>query len=144
MHAARIVPDHSSESAVRVRSRVRPTGQANLCRRIAHLLANHPWLHAREAFSRVDFLDTIQVAGPVEHDRRVAALSGQTRPAAARENRHSELFTYADRSYNVLNRFRSHNSEWYLPVVRTVHRIKCPCAGIERYFTLHDGFQLGC
>jgi hypothetical protein len=75
MDTARIVSNHSAKRAVGVRCRIRSPGQTKWSRRIAQLIANDSWLHARKSLRGIDFQDSIKVSAPINHNGSVAALA---------------------------------------------------------------------
>src|SRR5581483_1113605 len=78
---AGVVSDHSAERTMIVRLWIGPEGQAVRLCGVAQRVANRPGKNARETTMRVELDDPVHVLAEVEHHRRIAALSGETRPA---------------------------------------------------------------
>src|SRR5207248_9059914 len=92
MPAAGVVAEHPAERAVRVRGRIRPEGEAMpLGRDAAQVVEDAARLYARDAAAGVDLEDVVEVLREVDQHRRVAALAGEARAAAAEDDRRPVL-----------------------------------------------------
>ena len=103
MDAARIVSNHSAKRAVRVGRRIGPPSQTQRRRSLAQLIADNAGLYPRKTLLGVNFENVIQVPAPVHHDRCVAALAAQARPAATRKDWRTKIPANGNRSQNVRN-----------------------------------------
>src|SRR5207248_512041 len=108
----------------------------------AEVVEDHARLHARDAPLRVDLQDPVQVLGEVEDDGDVRCLAGETRAAAARENRDIVRAADLDGGDDVLDRARDDDADRHLAVVRAAGRIERPRARAEPHLALDDRCEL--
>src|SRR5919201_7367 len=80
--------------------------------------------------------NVIHILRKVDHDRNVAALSCETRSAAAAEDRHLEFPTGCNSSHHVIGISWNNNSHRDLAVDREIGRIKRAACGIEAHLAL--------
>jgi hypothetical protein len=104
MDSARVVADHAADSAVLVRRRIGSERQSIMGRRSAQRIERRAWLDARAPTIGIDFEDAVHVFRKVEYDARVAALAGQTRPAASTENRRTVGAARFERVHHIFRR----------------------------------------
>ena len=131
MHAAGVVADHSAERAMRVRRGIRAERELVLLGLGAEIVEHDAGLDARELANGIELDHTIHVLREVEDDGDVAALAGQARPAAARENRRTELARQGHGRDHVIGAFRNDDADRNLPVVRRIGRVERARAVVE-------------
>ena len=139
--AAGIVSQHPPERTVRVRGRIWAPRQPMGLGSVSEVIANRSRLNARVFLTRIQLNDVVQILAPVDDNGNIAALTGDARTAATRENWCAEP---AARSYcpnNIFKRFRNDDRDGYLPVIGCVHRIHAPAAGIKSDFTVNTPAQ---
>jgi hypothetical protein len=89
------------------------------------MIENTARLHTAEAAVGVDIEHAVHVLRKVHDHRDIAALAGQTRPGAARENRRTMGPRQSHSGFDVLRMARNHHAYRYLPIIRSV-------GGVER------------
>ena len=98
-------------------------------------------LHPREFPIRIDFEDLVHVLREIEHYRDVAALPGQARTGAARQNRRTVLFARRNRGNHISGIARYHQANRNLAVIGTIGRVESTAATIEPHFPAHSALQ---
>src|SRR3546814_1248282 len=86
MDTAAVVADHAAERVAAVGRRIGAEGQMMLLRRVAQRVEAAARLHASEPLLRVERHDPVEMAGEVDHACYVAALPGEARAAASRDD----------------------------------------------------------
>ena len=126
---------------MRVGRGVGTEGESELRHRGAKLVEHEAGLHACPSFLRIDLEHAVQMFGEVDDDGDVAALTGERRAAAARENRRAEPAGDLDRRDDVFLGFRNDDADGNLTIVRSVGRIQCARAVVETDLTGYRGSQ---
>ena len=96
MHAAGVIADHAAKSAAAVRGWIRAEGEVMFFGGVAEMVEHDTGLHAGDAADRINFENPRHVLGEIEHDRDVAALSGERCASAAAKKRGAELAAEGD------------------------------------------------
>ncbi len=143
VNAARVVADHPADGAMVMRGRVGPKGEPMRLRRLPHTIEHNSRPRRRESFLRIDRDELVKIFRHVHHDRDVAALSGQARAAAARQNGRAMAPRGQDNLGDVLHIARDHDADRHLAIVRTIGRVKRATAIIKADFAADFGAQLG-
>src|ERR1041384_4302311 len=86
MNAARIVTDHSSERAMIVRRGIWTEGEMIAFRRIAEIVEYDAGLDAGALLGAIEIEKAMHVLGQIHDPPDVTALTGETDPAAPRQN----------------------------------------------------------
>ena len=131
MHAAGVVADHAAERAAVVSGRVRRESQMMFLGGVAQVVKNHSGLHPGGALPGIDFHDVIHVAGEIEYQGDVAALSGERSSAAAAEQRSAVLARERDGGDDVIGVTGKNHADRDLAIVGAVGGVEGAAAGIE-------------
>jgi hypothetical protein len=97
----------------------------------AQIIKHDAGFDAGNAADRIDFENTRHVLRKIEHDRRVAALSGERRAASASEQRGVVVAAQGHGSENVFFIARNYDADGNLAIVRSVGGIEGAASGIE-------------
>jgi hypothetical protein len=115
---------------------------------VAKRVEDNTGLHPREFPIRIDFEDLVHVLREIEHYRDVAALPGQARTGAARQNGSPVLFARRNRGNHIFGIARYHQADRNLAVIGTVRCVESAAAAIETDFPAHGAlqfsFKIGC
>jgi hypothetical protein len=130
---ARVVADHAADRASVVGRRVRAERQVVRFGGIAQRIEHHAGFNAGESSRRVDLDDPIHVLREIEHHRHVAALPGQARSSAPRQDRRAVLSADRHRGDDILAVAWDDEADRNLAVVRSVGGIQGPAAAIKPY-----------
>jgi len=139
MNAAGVVADHAAKGAAVVRSGVGSEGEVVFFGGVAKSVEHDSGLHAGDAAGRVDFENLIHIAGKIEDNRDVAALSGKRGTAAAAEERGVEFTAERDCGDYVFNVAGKNYADGNLAVVGTIGGIEGAAGGVEPDIALKVG-----
>ncbi|HEY7551096.1 MAG TPA: hypothetical protein VH913_16475 [Hyphomicrobiaceae bacterium] len=139
MHAARVVTDHAAQCVVVVRRRIGSEGQVMLLGGRSQVVENAPRLDLGRSGARIDGAKAVEVFREVDQDGNIAALPGQARAAAARDDGRIELAAQPDGPDDVLAAPGHHDADRHLSVVRSVGGIERTAAGVEADLPVDDG-----
>ena len=131
MHAAGVVADHAAQGAAVVGGRIGPEGQVMFFGRVAQVVENHAGLDPGNAPLGIDLHDVAHVAGEIEHQGDVAALSGERSAAAAAQERSAILARERDRGDDVVGVAGKNYADGDLAIVGSVGGVEGAAAGIE-------------
>ena len=131
MHAAGIVADHAAQGAAVVAGRVRGESQMMFLGGVAQVVENHAGLHPGGAARGIDLQDVAHVAGEIEHQGDVAALSGQRSSAAAAQQGRAILARQGDGGDNVIGVAGKNYADRDLAIVGAVGGVESAAAGIK-------------
>src|SRR5580693_7905781 len=120
VNAAGVVADHATEGAAVVRGRVGCEGEMVFFGGVAEGVEHDSGLHTGDAARGIDLENLIHVAGKIEDDGDVAALSGERGAAAAAEQRRIEFTAERDCGDYVVNVAGKNYADRNLAVVGTV------------------------
>src|SRR5215207_8918745 len=123
--------------------RIRPEGEVVLLRRMAQVVEHAARLDSGELPLRIDLEYLVHVLGKIHHHGNVAALAGETGPAAASQKWCSMASRRCNRVNHVIGVSGYDHADRHLAVVGAIRGIQCPAPGIESYFTAELGSQLG-
>ena len=98
-------------------------------------------LHAREAALGVEPKQLVEVLGAVDDQGHVAALTGQRRAGAARDDGRAVLSRGRHRLDHVAQRARDHHSDGHLAIVRGVGRVERAAAVVEAHLAAQPGLE---
>lgn len=141
--SAGIVADHSADRAADMCRRFRADHQVVPRQLRIQRVKRDARFHDRGAGRRIDRDQPITVLAPVQHHGRIAALTGQTGAATAREHRHIVLAAHRDGGGRVLRCARQHHTERHRAVVRGIGGVCGPGSGIETHFTGYLSGEFG-
>ena len=141
MDAARVVADHPAERAAAVRRRIGRERQVVHFCRVTHAIEHDAGLHARDLRRGIERDDAVQVLREVHDDRDVAALAGEARARAARQDRRAGFAARCDRRRDVGFVERNDEPDGNLAVVRRVGGVERARAGVEPHFAAHGALQ---
>ena len=139
--AARVVADHAAERAAAVRGRIGRERQLMHFCGVTHAIEHDARLHARDLPRRIERDDAVQVFREVHDDRDVAALAGEARARAARQDRRARFAARRDRGDDVGFVERNDEPDGNLAIVRRVGRVERARAGVEAHFAAHGLLQ---
>ena len=100
-------------------------------RQVPQRIENDPRLNPREFPGGVQLENPVHRLGEIQHDGDVAALSGQTRPGAARQDGRVELAARGDSRNYVFCITRDDEADRNLTVVGPIRRVETAAAAIE-------------
>ena len=103
----------------------------------AKRVENDAGLHARDALLDVELENPVHVLREVEHDRDVAALAGEARARAAREDRRVERSARRHGRTHIVVVPRNDDADRHLAVVRGIGRVQRAAAAVEADFAAH-------
>ena len=83
---------------------------------------------------RIERDDAVHVLREVDDDRDVAALAGEARAGAARQDRRADVAARPDGGCHVVFVERNHDADGNLPIVRRVGRVERARAVVEAHF----------
>ena len=95
---------------------------------------DHAGLDVSDARAGVDRYHAIHVLREIEHERRVARLSGEAGAAAAREYRDRVFARQRERRDHVALVPRNHDADGHLAIVRRIGGVDRASAGVEAHF----------
>ena len=144
MYAARIVADHSAQSAPGVRRGIRTKGEVIFLCGIPQVVANDAGLNASDPARRIDFDQVVHVFGKIEQDSHVAALAGETRAATSRKNGSAKGSAKRDRFLDILRIARNDHADRRLTVIGAIGRVESSTATIETNFAFDFPSEFGC
>src|ERR1700683_4443870 len=139
VNATGVIADHAAEGAAVVRSGIGSEGKVMFFSGVAKGVEHDSGLHTGDAAGRVDFEDLIHIAGKIEDDRDVAALSCERGSAAAAEERSGEFAAERDRGDYVFDVAGKNYLDRNLAVVGTVGRVEGAAGGVEADIALKVG-----
>src|SRR5947208_8224071 len=142
MNAARIVADHSTKRAVIVGCGIGSERQVMRFGRVSQIIQDNAGLDASDFLSRVEFQYRPHVLRHVEYHRNIAALTRQTRTAAARKNWRAEAPRDFYSLENIVNIFRNDDADRHLTIVGSVRRVHVARTSIESHFRGNYFFKL--
>ena len=109
---------------------------------VAQRIEHDAGLHARESADRIDLEDPVHVLREVEHDRHVAALSGEAGARAARQDGRVVLPARGHRRDHIVGIAGNDEADRNLAVVRAVGRVERAAAAIEPHLAADHPLQL--
>jgi hypothetical protein len=112
-------------------------------RAVAQCIQHEARLDTRGPRRRIDREDAVHVFREVNHDRDVAALSGQAGAGAARQDRRAEAAARRHGGDHVVGIAGHHQPDRYLAVIGGVGGVEGAAAGVEADFAAHGAPQLG-
>ena len=126
-----------------VRGRIRTEGQSDAFPR--HGADRRGWCPGstrRKFLFHIDFEHAVEILRHVYDDRRVAALSGQTGPAATTGDRRAACPGDGNGRDHILDASRQHHADRCLPIVRSIGGVKRPATVVETHFATQIRLQL--
>src|SRR5436190_19802269 len=131
MHTTRVVPDHSSQSAMGVRRRIGSESEMSLFRRVPQRIKNNAGLHPRVLLLVIQINYLIHVLGKVEDDGDIAALAGEACSSSTREDRSAKLAAEPHSFDTVCLVFWNHHANRNLPVIGAIGCVQSATAFVE-------------
>ena len=117
MSTARIISDHATDRASIVSRRIGRESQLVDLRLVSQSIQHNSRLNPRSFLVSIDLEDPVHVLREIEHDRDIAALSGQTRPGTASQDRSTVLPAHSYRCNDVIDVTWDYQSDGNLTVV---------------------------
>src|SRR5262245_2899441 len=112
-----------------------PERQSVRLSRVPQVIQNGSRLDTREPAIDIDLEHLIHVFRHIEADRRIAALPGEARAAAATEDRDAMRAADRHRLYQVLVVARNHDTDRRLSIIRRIRRVKRAAAAVKSNLT---------
>src|SRR5579864_8499680 len=138
--AAGVVADHAADGAAVVSGGVGGKGEVMLFRSIAQAVKDDSRLYTSDAARGIDLDYAVHIAGKIENDGYVAALSGERSASAAAEQRRAEFAAERNRGENVIVVARQDDANGHLTIVGAVGRVESAGAAVEADISLKSAF----
>src|SRR5215472_10497246 len=142
MHAAGVVANHPAQVAVLVRGRIWPKSEIELVGAFAQMIEHNAGLNPGVFLLCIEFQDLVEILGKIYDDRNVAALSGKTGPATARQNWSAIISGERNSLDHVLNCFGNYDADRNLAIVGSIIGIERAAAFIESNFAADRATQI--
>jgi hypothetical protein len=134
MHTAGVVADHAADRASVMRRGIGSEREMEFFGGVAQVIKHDSGLHAGDTSCGIDLENLCHVLGEVEHDRDVAALTGERSTTAAAKYGCVKFATERDRSENIVSVAGQNDADRDLTIVGGIGRVDRPAARIKSNF----------
>ena len=124
MHATAVVPDHPSEGVVVVGGGIGAERQPMRSGRVAQPVENAAWFDPCQPRIGIDVEHAVEMPREVDAYGDIAALAGEARPAAARDNRRLMLAAYAHGLDDLVAAAGIDQADRHLAVIGSIGRVE--------------------
>jgi hypothetical protein len=109
--------------------------------RLAHTVQHNARLDDSALPLRIERDEAVHVLRKIQHDRDIAALTGEARSRAARQNRRAQFAAGGDGRFHVGGIARHHHANRRLPVIRRIRCVEGTRGRIEAHLAANRSRQ---